>query len=86
MPRFFNTDHSPVIVVHGERAVMPGESHNFTEEQVAAGLTGSWSKDNPRAGLAAERAFKRRRDADPDKQDEQEPTTDSEGGAATNGD
>jgi hypothetical protein len=64
MPKMYNVDHAPRVIVHGERAVMPGEAHDFTDEQVAAGVAGLWSEKNPRAGLAAERAFKRKRDAD----------------------
>lgn len=62
MPKLFNLDHSPVVVDYSERAVMPGESYDFTDEQVAAGIAGQWSEEDPRAGLEAERAFKQKRD------------------------
>lgn len=58
----WNLDHQPVVVSWQEPAIMPGESHEFTDEQVAAGLTGLWGDEDPRAGLKAERAFKQRRD------------------------
>jgi hypothetical protein len=68
MPRLFNVDHGPVLVdpIRDERAVLPGESYDFTDEQIAAGLAGQWSETDPRAGLDAEREFKKRRDAAPE--------------------
>ena len=62
MPKLFNLDHQPVVIHHGERAVMPGEPYEFTDEQIEAGLAGQWSEEDPRAGLKAERAFKQKRD------------------------
>lgn len=64
MPRLYNTDHQPHLIhpTSGERAVMPGESYDFTDEQIAAGLAGCWSDTDPREGLAGEQKFKRRRD------------------------
>jgi hypothetical protein len=61
--RLYNVDHSPAVVRANERAVMPCQPHDFTEGEVAAGLAGTWSAEDPRAGLAQERAFKARRDA-----------------------
>lgn len=63
MPKLFNLDHSPVVVNRNERAVLPGESHDFTDEEIAAGLAGLWGDEDPRKGLKAEREFKRKRDA-----------------------
>lgn len=51
-------------------AVAPGEGFEFTEEEVAAGLGCEWSDVDPRAGLAQEREFKRRRDAQPEEASE----------------
>ena len=65
MPKLFNTGHSPVVLSWTEPAVLPGESYDFTDEQAAAGIAGDWSDVDPRAGLAAEKAFKKRRDAAP---------------------
>ena len=64
MPRLYNVDHQPQLInpVSGERAVMPGESYDFTDEQAAAGIAGSWSDTDPREGLADEHAFKLARD------------------------
>ena len=62
MPIRFNLDHCPVVLNWQESAIMPGASHEFTDEQIAAGLTGLWGEEDPRAGLAAERAFKQKRD------------------------
>ena len=64
MPTLFNTDSQARLVdpLRDERAVMPGESYDFTDEQVAAGIAGSWSEEDPRAGLPAEKEFKSRRD------------------------
>jgi hypothetical protein len=64
MQKLFNVDHQTAVIDPIESiAVQPGESYDFTDEQVAAGLAGSWSDEDPRAGLKAERAFKKRRDA-----------------------
>lgn len=60
--KLFNLDHQTAIVDHGAHAVKPGKAHEFTAEQIAAGITGLWSEQDPRAGLAAEREFKQRRD------------------------
>jgi hypothetical protein len=61
--KLFNVDHQPVVVNHDKPAVMPGEAHVFTDEQFAAGVAGAWSENDPRAGLKAEKQFKKRRDA-----------------------
>lgn len=63
MPKLFNVDHQPAVLRWHEPAIMPGESHDFTDEEVAAGLGGQWSEEDPRAGLKDEREFKKRRDA-----------------------
>lgn len=47
MPRLFNIDHSPACVENGP-AVLPGETYDFTDEQVAAGIAGLWSENDPR--------------------------------------
>ena len=61
--KLFNTDSQPVVISWSEKAVLPGESYDFTDEQIAAGIAGSWSEDDPRAGLPAEKEFKSRRDS-----------------------
>lgn len=63
MPTLYNVDSQAAVVSHSARAVQPGDSHDFTDEEVAAGLGGAWSELAPRRGLPAERDFKRRRDA-----------------------
>lgn len=60
--RLYNVDHSPVVVKQNERAVMPCLPYEFTDEEVAAGIAGLWSEENPREGLEQERVFKARRD------------------------
>lgn len=62
MPLLFNLDHQHAIHQDGS-ATAPGESHEFTEEEIEAGLAGHWSENDPRAGLKAEREFKKRRDS-----------------------
>lgn len=71
MPTRFNTDSQPHVVSYDQRAVMPGESHDFTDEEIAAGLAGSWSDVDPRAGLDDEKAFKKARDATRDELDKE---------------
>lgn len=64
MPKLFNTDHQAAVLNWIEHVVVqPGESHDFTDEEIAAGLAGSWSETDPRAGLSAEQEFKRLRDS-----------------------
>lgn len=43
--RRWNADHQPAVVNHDEPAVMPGESYDFTQEQLDAGLAGVWSEE-----------------------------------------
>lgn len=61
MPIRFNVDHQTQII--NGVGVLPGASHDFSDEDIAAGIAGQWSQDDPRQGLPQERAFKRRRDA-----------------------
>jgi hypothetical protein len=49
VPLRFNIDHSPACVENGP-AVMPGETYDFTDEQVAAGIAGCWSENDPSRG------------------------------------
>lgn len=62
MKKLFNVDHQTVIVDHDLPGVAPGEAYEFDDE-TAAGLTGLWSEQDPRAGLTQERKWKRERDA-----------------------
>ena len=62
MPRLFNVDSQPMVIDYSRRAVMPGESYDFTDEQAAAGIAGQWSETDPREGLSDERVFKLARD------------------------
>ena len=71
MPELFNIGHSPVVLSWSEPAVMPGESHDFTDEQIAVGVAGDWSDTDPREGLSDERAFKLARDSSRADLDEQ---------------
>ena len=61
MPTRFNLDHQ--YAIHGDgSATAPGEPHDFTPEEIEAGLAGQWSDEDPRAGLTEEQEFKRLRD------------------------
>lgn len=73
MPRLYNVDHQPHLInpVGDERAVLPGEPYEFSDEQIAAGLAGHWSETDPREGLDDERAFKLARDTSRTDLDEQ---------------
>lgn len=62
MPTRWNVGPSPVVLNWTEPAVMPGDSYDFTDEQIAAGLAGEWSEADPREGLSGEQVFKRARD------------------------
>lgn len=62
MPKLFNLDHQHAILADGT-VVAPGESHEFTRTQTTNGVSGVWSVKDPREGLDAEKAFKRRRDS-----------------------
>jgi hypothetical protein len=62
--RLFNADHAPAVVDIGRPAIPPGWGYDFTDAQVEAGITGLWSKEDPREGLAQERAFRARRQAE----------------------
>ena len=75
----FNVDHQTAIL-DGGVAVHPGEPHDFTDKQIKAGLSGHWSDKDPRIGLKAELAFKKRRDAKTSPSpDEQKPEETPEG-------
>lgn len=63
MPTLYNLDHQHAII-GPDVSVAPGAAHDFTDEQVAAGISGRWSENDPRAGLDAERKFKAKRDRD----------------------
>jgi hypothetical protein len=65
MTKLYNVDHQPAVADHGKPAVRPGESYDFTKDQVEAGIAGQWSEENPRKGLKQEREFKRARDKAP---------------------
>ncbi len=62
--RLYNVSPSPEVVGHWTTpAVLPGEGYDFDEDTAEQLLnTGRWSPDDPRAGLAAELAFKAERD------------------------
>jgi hypothetical protein len=60
--RLWNLDHSPAVIAPNLPGVKPGESHDFTVEEIEAGVSGVWSKTDPRKGLEQEKAFKGRRD------------------------
>jgi len=62
MPLLYNVDHLPASISPAEPSVMPGGSYEFTDEQISAGLSGSWSAEDPRSGLEAEREWKADRD------------------------
>lgn len=80
MPTRWNVDHQHALIDPlNYITVAPGEPHEFTDEQIAAGIAGQWSEEDPRAGLDAEKAFKKRRDAKPSAP-EQETQTPAESG------
>ena len=64
MPRRWNVHHSPIVLDNHKPAVWPGQPYDFTDEQIAEGLSEWWSEEDPRAGLAQERAFRARRRAE----------------------
>ena len=67
MPKtLYNVEAGGQILDPNERAVMPGESHEFSDEAIASGIPAGWSETDPRAGLAEEKAWKTRRDAPTD--------------------
>lgn len=63
MPTLFNVDHQHAILGPDGPVVAPGESHDFTDVELEAGVAGVWSETDPRAGLVEEKAFKKRRDS-----------------------
>ena len=74
--RRWNVDHQHALLDPINHVVVaPGESHEFTDEEIEAGLAGVWSDTDPRAGLKAEREFKQRRDRGV-KQEPSSPATD----------
>lgn len=56
--RLWNVDHQPAVIDHDKPAINPGDSHNFSPEQVEGGLGGLWSNEDPRGGLKIERDYK----------------------------
>jgi hypothetical protein len=62
MPKLYNADPHPQIVNADEPATQPGEPRDFTPTELENGIAGNWVKTDPRSGLAAERAFKAKRD------------------------
>ncbi len=67
MKKLYNVDHQPAVVEHGQPAVMPGQSHPFTDDQIEAGIAGAWSEDAPR---------KREKPAKPDNTEPAQPGKD----------
>ena len=64
MPKtLYNIEAGGQILDPNERAVMPGESHEFSDEEIEHGIPAGWSETDPRAGLPAEQAWKATRDA-----------------------
>lgn len=61
MRKLYNVDHQTAVIDQDQPGVQPGESYNFTDEQIEAGLTGSWSETDPKAGAGEEKKFKGRR-------------------------
>jgi hypothetical protein len=55
MKTLYNLDPFPVVPNIHARAVKPGGSYDFTDEQVAAGITGNWSENDPRVPPRAAR-------------------------------
>lgn len=55
MPRLWNVDCQTAILSPDEPGVAPGDSHDFTDAEVDAGLSGSWSFSDPRPPVKAGR-------------------------------
>ena len=68
MPKtLYNYDSQTAVLYNESPGVLPGESREFSDEELAAGWAGMdrWSDKDPRRGLADERAWKKERDAQP---------------------
>ena len=67
MPKtLWNYDSCQTAVINNESpGVLPGQSRVFSDEELAQGFTGTWGDKDPRRGLAEERAWKKKRDAQP---------------------
>ena len=67
MPKtLWNYDSCQTAVINNESpGVLPGQSRVFSDEELAIGFTGTWGDKDPRRGLAEERAWKKKRDAQP---------------------
>lgn len=62
MPKLYNTSAQYRQAAGPENpAVAPGEAHDFTDDE-AASIDAEWSATDPHAGLAAEKAWKAKRD------------------------
>jgi hypothetical protein len=65
MPRLYNVSAQFLQPDPLLPSVPPGEGFDFTADQAkSAGC--EWSKEDPRAGLEAEKAFKAKRDSKPE--------------------
>lgn len=53
MPQLYNRDAYPLVPRPGVAAVEPGDPADFSDEEIARGIAGNWSKENPYAPLAA---------------------------------
>lgn len=51
MPLRWNVDHQHQVVDHNKPGVPPGRSYEFTDEELAAGITGNWAEEDPRKPL-----------------------------------
>lgn len=62
MKTLYNVESYPQVVDHELPAVQPGESWEFDDDVTPSG---NWSEIDPRAGLEAEKTWKKRRDEKP---------------------
>ena len=71
----WNYDSQTAVVSNESPGVLPGESRVFSDEELDKGFTGRWGDEDPRRGLAEERAWKRQRDEMADEDQGEVPET-----------
>jgi hypothetical protein len=73
VPLRWNIDHQPLVIHPQLPAIQPGQSYDFSDEQVANGIGGLFSEEPPfakeeRAIKKARKAIKRTEPAEPEKE------------------
>jgi len=69
--KLYNCDPYPLIAHPGARATEPGDSADFSDEEVARGIGGNWSPKNPYEPLAAPPKRKKTTPAKPENDEEE---------------